>query len=103
MSKLSNIRACQIEGKKAAKCHSLCSLTDYNVSVRRLGDSAAIRINLLAVTFHRNIDIAEHVSTNRLKMVIFLIVKFPWNKISKFKEIETCVNFLPWSRQFRPR
>ena len=50
------------------------------LSVRPWRDSAAISISLLAVMFHRNIDIAELVSTSRLKMVIFLIVNFSGTK-----------------------
>ena len=56
--------------------------------------SAAISISLLAVVFHRNIDIAKLVSTNRLKNGHFPNRKFQWNKIAKFRKMEKWVTFL---------
>ena len=75
-----NAQYSSMSEKKAVKYQYRYSLTDDNVVSAPMEGSAAISISLLAVIFHRNIDIAELVSTNRLKMVIFLIVNFSGTK-----------------------
>ena len=68
--------------KKAVKYQYLYSSTDDNVVSAPICAHAhgASFISLLAVMFHRNIDIAELVSTNRLKTATFLIVNFSGTK-----------------------
>ena len=73
------------------------------LSLRPWRDSAAFCISLLAVMFHWNMDIAELVSTNRLKMVIFLIINFrgtkypaseKWGKWITLLTMHTCTYIL---------
>ena len=88
----------QVYQRKLQWNNKLFTVRQMIMSLCPWKDSAAFCISLIAVMFHRNMNIAELVNTNRLQYVIFLIMNFHGTKYPSLEKMRNGRLFWPWQR-----